>query len=114
MWKYSIQVCKSSVRGDEYFDGTWNGVCRIDFPEFVISLLKYIPGWVDSIGKKKQAPQDTQERKTEVLLSEPEELTEKLTEDVSDDTELIAVIAAAIAAAEGTSTDGFQVGRFEK
>ena len=65
---------------------------------------------MDSIGKKKQAPQDTQERKTEVLLSEPEELTE----DVSDDTELIAVIAAAIAAAEGTSTDGFQVRTIRK
>ena len=84
------------------------------FLSFVISLLKYIPGWVDSIGKKKQAPQDTQERKTEVLLSEPEDLTEKLTEDVSDDTELIAVIAAAIAAAEGTSTDGFQVRTIRK
>ena len=84
------------------------------FLSFVISLLKYIPGWVDSIGKKKQAPQDTQERKTEVLLSEPEELTEKLTEDVSDDTELIAVIAAAIAAAEGTSTDGVQVRTIRK
>lgn len=76
------------------------------FLTFVISLLKYIPGWIGSFGKKKQSTKDKIE---EPVATEVAESVETVTEDVTDDTELVAVIAAAIAASEGTSTDGFQV-----
>ncbi len=73
---------------------------------FVISLLKYIPAFVESFGKKKNAePMET----TAAPAEEVPVQEEVIAEDVTDDGELIAVIAAAIAAAEGTSQDGFQV-----
>lgn len=77
------------------------------FLSFVISLLKYVPGLVGSFGKKKTAESKPEEAEKTVALAPGEEETVQM--DVSDDSELIAVIAAAIAAAEGTSTDGFQV-----
>lgn len=70
------------------------------FMSFIISLLKYIPMFMDKLSKKKT----TEESKETVVAQETMPVA---TSD--DDTELVAVIAAAIAAAEGTSTDSFVV-----
>lgn len=79
------------------------------FLSFVISLLKYVPGLVNSFGKKKnQELSDVQENQTSVEEVSAQKNEEDISENVTDP-ELIAVIAAAIAAAEGTSQDGFQV-----
>lgn len=80
------------------------------FLSFMISLFKYIPGFVDSFGKKKAAPEETKAAPvTEPVLAPAVE-----EEEVMDDGELIAVIAAAIAASENTSTDGFVVRSIRK
>lgn len=73
------------------------------FMSFVISLLKYIPAFVDGTSRKKKS---ASEASAEAVPEAPEATA---AEEELDDTELIAVIAAAIAAAEGTSTDGFVV-----
>ncbi len=82
------------------------------FLSFVIFLLKYVPGFVNSFGRKKNVAEETAEGKTE-QLSQSEATApaseEDLTEDVTDDEELAAVIAAAIAAYEEISQDGFRV-----
>lgn len=79
------------------------------FLSFMISLFKYIPGFVDSFGKKKAAPEEVKAAPAPVVTAAPEE-----EEEVVDDGELIAVIAAAIAASENTSTDGFVVRSIRK
>ena len=67
------------------------------FLAFIISLMKYIPMFIDKMNNKAPANVEMKEAKQEEVV------------DVTDDLELVAVIAAAIAAAEGTSTDGFVV-----
>ncbi len=69
------------------------------FLAFIISLMKYIPMFMDKLQKKGTAP--VAETKAEEKAVE--------TVDETDDLELVAVITAAIAASEGTSTDGFVV-----
>lgn len=71
------------------------------FLAFLISLIKYIPAFVDKFTKKNAEPKEVQAPKAEAPAVE-------VTESV-DDLELVAVITAAIAAQEGTSTDGFVV-----
>lgn len=76
------------------------------FLSFTISLMKYIPGIVESFGrKKKEAPV----QEPEVFAAEPVQ-----EEELTDDAALVAVIAAAIAAAENTSADGFVVRSIRK
>ena len=77
---------------------------------FVISLMKYIPGFVASFDKKKTAPEEIQVPAAPAAKAIPEAAEEK----VVDDGELIAVIAAAIAASENTSTDSFVVRSIRK
>lgn len=80
------------------------------FLSFVISLLKYVPGFVESFGKKKKGQTEEPEQLSAAVSSSASQVSqEEESEEVTDDEELIAVIAAAIAAAEGTSQDGFQV-----
>lgn len=69
------------------------------FLAFLISLMKYIPAFIEKLSKKEKA--DVQEAKPVVV--------ETPVVEEADDLELIAVITAAIAAQEGTSTDGFVV-----
>ena len=69
------------------------------FLAFIISLMKYIPMFMDKLQKKEKAP---------VAAPVAESATVE-TIDETDDLELVAVISAAIAASEGTSTDGFVV-----
>lgn len=77
------------------------------FLSFIISLMKYIPGMVESFGKKKAAPAEEKPAPVQAVpVLEEEELV--------DDGELVAVIAAAIAACENTSTDGFVVRSIRK
>jgi len=74
------------------------------FLAFIISLMKYIPMFMDKLQKKgKEKPVET---KSEEVAVE--------SEDVTDDLELVAVITAAIAASEETSTDGFVVRSIKK
>ena len=77
---------------------------------FVISLMKYIPGFVESFGKKKAAPEEVRVPAAPAATVIPEAVEE----EVVDDGELIAVIAAAIAASENTSTDSFVVRSIRK
>ncbi|MCQ4871542.1 OadG family transporter subunit [Blautia producta] len=77
---------------------------------FVISLMKYIPGFVESFGKKKAVPEEIQVPAAPAAPVIPEAAEE----EVVDDGELIAVIAAAIAASENTSTDSFVVRSIRK
>lgn len=72
------------------------------FLAFLISLIKYIPPFVEKLTKKSTE---------QPVLAEQPKVVEKATEAVDsvDDLELVAVITAAIAAQEGTSTDGFVV-----
>ena len=72
------------------------------FLSFIISLMKYIPGMVESFGKKKAAPVEAKPAPVQAAPVQEEE-------ELVDDGELVAVIAAAIAAATATSTDGFVV-----
>lgn len=75
------------------------------FLTFVISLLKYVPVWVDSFGnKKKQAPVPA----PAAVPAAPAPV-EPVEEELADDGALVAVIAAAIAASENMSPDGFVV-----
>ena len=71
------------------------------FLAFLISLIKYIPPFVEKFTKKSPQPVQTA---TPVVAETAEEDTEYV-----DDLELVAVITAAIAAQTGTSTDGFVV-----
>lgn len=64
----------------------------------VISCFKFIGG-----GNKPAAPAPV------AAPAAPAPVLPEAEEDVTDDLELVAVISAAIAAAEGTSTEGFQV-----
>lgn len=80
------------------------------FLSFMISLFKYIPGFVDSFGKKKAAPEEVKAAPAPAAAAAPAPAEE---EEV-DDSELIAVIAAAIAASENTSADGFVVRSIRK
>lgn len=70
----------------------------------VISLLKFVPGWIDGItGKNNTVPQTVPP-----VAPAPIPAAEK--EELSDDTELVAVITAAIMAADtAVSSDGFVV-----
>ena len=82
------------------------------FLVFVIALFKYIPGLVDSFGKKKTetpapAPVSAAPAPAVVPAAEEEEV-------LTDDLELVAVIAAAIAASENTSPDSFVVRSIRK
>lgn len=70
------------------------------FLAFLISLIQYIPGFVEKFTKKNAVQS--------VPAPEAEQTVEE-TVEVTDDLELVAVITAAIAAQEGTSTDGFVV-----
>ena len=65
---------------------------------FIISLMKYIPMFMNGMQKKQPVKTETSR---EVQSVEAVDLT--------DDLELVAVITAAIAASEGTSSDGFVV-----
>lgn len=71
------------------------------FLAFLISLLKYIPMFIDKLTKKPEVPAKEAPKAAPVVVEPVVEET--------DDLELIAVITAAIAAQEGTSTDGFVV-----
>lgn len=71
------------------------------FLAFLISLIKYIPPFVEKLTKKTVEPENIPAPKVETPAAEENEYT--------DDLELVAVITAAIAAQEGTSTDGFVV-----
>ena len=71
------------------------------FLAFLISLIKYIPPFVEKFTKKSPKPVQTT---TPVVAETAQEDTEYV-----DDLELVAVITAAIAAQTGTSTDGFVV-----
>lgn len=78
---------------------------------FIISLFKYIPGLVESFGKKKtEAPEPVPVAPVPVTAAVPVQEEEPLT----DDLELVAVIAAAIAASENTSPDSFVVRSIRK
>ena len=79
------------------------------FLTFVISLMKYVPGLVESFGKKKVA-----EAVQEPVPAAPAAGQEPVEEELADDQELVAVIAAAVAAYEGTSADGFVVRSIRK
>lgn len=79
------------------------------FLTFVISLMKYVPGLVESFGKKKVA-----EAVQEPVPAAPAAVQEPVEEELADDQELVAVIAAAVAAYEGTSADGFVVRSIRK
>lgn len=71
------------------------------FLAFVISLIKYIPAFIDRLQKKEEAPV---KEESPVMPS-----VDEVAADETDDLELVAVITAAIAASEGTGTDGFVV-----
>lgn len=80
------------------------------FLSFIIYLLRFVPGFVDSFGKKKAAeaaPAPAPVPAAPAAVPEPEE-------ELADDQELVAVIAAAVAAYEGTSADGFVVRSIRK
>ena len=77
---------------------------------FVISLMKYIPGFVESFGKKKAAPEEVRVPAAPAAPVIPEAVEE----ETVDDGELIAVIAAAIAESENTSTGSFVVRSIRK
>ena len=80
------------------------------FLSFIIYLLRFVPGFVDSFGKKKvaeAAPAPAPVPAASAAVPEPEE-------ELADDQELVAVIAAAVAAYEGTSADGFVVRSIRK
>lgn len=79
------------------------------FLTFVISLLKYVPAWVDSFGKKKN-----QEPAPVPVPAAPAPVQSEEEEELADDGALVAVIAAAIAASENMSPDGFVVRSIRK
>ena len=79
------------------------------FLTFVISLLKYVPAWVDSFGKKKN-----QEPAPAPVPAAPAPVQSEEEEELADDGALVAVIAAAIAASENMSPDGFVVRSIRK
>ncbi len=84
---------------------------------YVIDALKFVPGWVDAVGKKfkKQQPGETQEAvETVQPVQTPAAAPEVSEEEETDDLELVAVIAAAIAASENTSPDSFVVRSIRK
>lgn len=75
---------------------------------FIISLMVYIPKFVDALSKKKTK---TPEVSAPKAAPAPVETVE---EELADDSELVAVIAAAVAAYENTSADGFVVRSIKK
>lgn len=80
------------------------------FLVFIISLFKYIPGFVESFGKKKTQEPVPVPTPAAPIPAAPVQEEEALT----DDMELVAVIAAAIAASENTSPDSFVVRSIRK
>ncbi len=78
------------------------------FLSFVISLMKYIPKFVEGLGKKKEVASTPKQAPVQ------SEVKETVVEDLTDDQTLVAVIAAAIAASENTSTDAFVVRSIRK
>lgn len=79
------------------------------FLSFVIYLLRFVPGFVESFGKKKVT-----EAVPAPAPAVPVQTKEEPEEELADDQELVAVIAAAVAAYEGTSADGFVVRSIRK
>ncbi|MGN0398622.1 MAG: OadG family transporter subunit [Blautia sp.] len=79
------------------------------FLSFIISLMKYIPGLVESFGRKKAAPVEEKPAPAPIQAAPVQE-----EEELVDDGELVAVIAAAIATCENTSADGFVVRSIRK
>lgn len=78
------------------------------FLSWVISLMKHIPGLVDSFTKKRTEEAPAVPAAPEMPAAAAEE------EELADDGALVAVIAAAIAASENTSTDSFVVRSIRK
>ena len=78
------------------------------FLSFIISLMKYIPTFVEGFGKKNAAEPTPAPTPVQPAIEETVE------EDLTDDQTLVAVIAAAIAASENTSTDAFVVRSIRK
>ena len=115
----SIGFSMQYTMGEKMQDAAMNAVVGLGtvfivlfFLVFVISLFKYIPGLVDSFGKKKTetpapAPVSAAPAPAVVPAAEEEEV-------LTDDLELVAVIAAAIAASENTSPDSFVVRSIRK
>ncbi len=84
---------------------------------YVIDVLKFVPGWVEAVGKKfkKQQPEEAQETvRTAQPVPAPAAAPEIPEEGEPGDLELAAVIAAAIAASENTSPDSFVVRSIRK
>ena len=54
---------KNAVRSHEYDCGPWHSIYYSVLLCYVIDALKFVPGWVDAVGKKfkKQQPGETQE-----------------------------------------------------
>lgn len=78
------------------------------FLSFIISLMKYIPKFVEGFGKKNTA------EPTPAPIPVQPAVEETVEEDLTDNQTLVAVIAAAIAASENTSTDAFVVRSIRK
>ena len=78
------------------------------FLSFIISLMKYIPKFVEGFGKKNAAEPTPAPTPVQPAIEETVE------EDLTDDQTLVAVIVAAIAASENTSTDAFVVRSIRK
>lgn len=72
------------------------------FLAFLISLMKYIPVFMERFGK-------SEKKAVSLEVDNDYGNEENVVEEMEDDLELIAVITAAIAAQEGTTTDGFVV-----
>lgn len=105
--KYSMGE-KMAQAGQNTLLGIGTVFVMLIFLCFVISLMKYIPGFVESFGKKKAVSEEVYVPAAPAPAVVPE------AEEVVDDGELIAVIAAAIAASENTSTDSFVVRSIRK
>lgn len=107
--KYSMGE-KMAQAGQNTLLGIGTVFVMLIFLCFVISLMKYIPGFVESFGKKKAVSEEVYvpAAPAPAPAAVPEE------EEVVDEGELIAVIAAAIAASENTSTDSFVVRSIRK
>lgn len=78
---------------------------------FIISLFKYIPGLVESFGKKKKTESPEPVAAAPAPVSAP---VQEVEESQTDDLELVAVISAAIAASENMSPDSFVVRSIRK
>lgn len=112
----SVGFSKEYTMGEKMGSAALNTVAGLGtvflvliFLSFVISLLKYVPPFIESFGKKKTAEPVVEKAPAAPVVEElPAE------EEQADDGALVAVIAAAIAAAENTSTDGFVVRSIRK